>query len=153
MSLRLVTGTRHGTIDEHGLFVRQILLKTLDGDGPHTIYVGDEPDGVDAIVTSIARREGWTPRVFEAAWEECGVGCPPSEHRRRRRRTGEIYCPWAGPRRNNGMVRQYVADGGRDVIGFPAANARSSGTNGCLRRARAAGLHVESFPLTVEVRR
>jgi hypothetical protein len=157
VTLLLVSGTRHATIADHGLTVQRAIVKTTgwmpEGE-PLEIYVGDEPDGVDAIITALCRRNGWQSHIFEAEWEACGPGCPQGEHRRRRRTSGEEYCPYAGPRRNRAMIRAFAADGGKDVLGFPAANAKSSGTRGCMREARRAGLIVAPpVLLTVEVRR
>ncbi len=154
MTLILASGTRHATIADHGIIVRDSILAHLD-DGPHRIYVGDEPDGVDAIVAGLARANSWDLNVFVAYWEECGPGCPPSPHRRRRRVNGEPYCPFAGPRRNGALVRAFKRDGGKIGLFFPAANADSRGTENCLRQARKAGLVVpdeQIVKLTVEVK-
>jgi hypothetical protein len=154
VSLILASGTRHATIADHGLIVERATLRVLEGNGPHGVYVGDEPDGLDAIIAGLARRNSWGLNVFEALWEECGPGCPATPHRRRRRRTGEIYCPYAGPRRNERMVRKFRVDGGKDMLGFPAANAPSPGTENCLRQARKAGLIVpDENIIPLEVRR
>jgi hypothetical protein len=152
----LVSGTRHADIADHGLMVRNAILHATDGEAPE-LYVGDEPDGIDAIAAGLARTEGWpTPHIFEAQWDECGPGCPATPHRMRRRKTGEAYCRFSGPRRNGRMIRAFKRDGGQRSLFFPAANAPSPGTTNCLKQARKAGLVVPDdhiIALTVEAKR
>lgn len=158
----LCTGTRYATIADHGLTVQKHILEAIPhwDTGPHIIYVGDNEgvegtDGVDFIVRHLfGRRPGWRVREFKAAWEECGAGCPPREHRRRYRRSRGDYCPYAGPRRNRTMIREFAEAGGGPVLAFPAADARSTGTRGCVAEARRARLEVAPLiPLTVGVTR
>lgn len=162
MTMILISGTRHATIADHGLIVRDAILRTLEGEPPHEIYVGDAR-GVDLIVWQLFRNQpGWVVREFEANWDECAADCPASldrsgrPHRRRRKYSRGDYCPGAGMRRNQAMIAQFVADGGKTMLAFPAANTKSSGTRGCIRDARKAGLVVPDahiIALTVEVRR
>lgn len=148
--LLLLTGTRHATIADHGLIVqRTILGVAVPGDEPRTLFVGDCPTGVDFIAEQLfGVRPGWVFRQFEAEWEECGTGCPPRPHRRNRR-SGGVYCPYAGPRRNRRMVERFVADGGRTGLAFPdrGGSLAGSGTWGCAKEAvdRGVRMCVESL--------
>ena len=155
MTLLLVTGTRWATIADHGLIVQRTILNTAEPEpGPHVVYVGDAR-GVDFIADRLFRhRAGWAVHPpFEASWEECTAECPAG-HRRRRKFSAEEYCPTAGMRRNRTMVQAFVAAGGKQVLAFPAANVRSSGTTGCIADAKRAGLVVaDPILLTVDMRR
>src|SRR5205814_1534205 len=152
LMLLCCTGTRHATIADHGLIVRQAILAAvpIDDPGPLELYVGDA-NGVDLIVRQFARLAVIKLHEFEANWDECAANCNTGHRRPYKHGRGD-YCPQAGVRRNHTMLRAYAEAGGRLVLPFPAANARSSGTNGCVAAAKRAGLDVaEPIPLTVQV--
>lgn len=153
MTFLLVTGTRHATIADHGHLVCTA-IRDLAGQvvtDPHRIYVGDCESGVDLIVRQgFTNRPGWDVKVFEAYWEECGPGCPSGNHRTFR----GTRCPFAGPRRNRRMAKQFAADGGRIGLAFPERGhgfARS-GTWGCTLEATELGVRMTVESLAVNRR-
>lgn len=140
MTLILVAGSVHATIADHGLTIRNTIQAHLGLDGPHHIYLGDAR-GVDAIVTHLAPQCGWTLRRYEPRWEECAADCP-AEHRKPYRDGRGQWCPTADRRADQQMIGEFKAAGGTIVLAFPALAAKSSGTRGCIRAARRAGLSV-----------
>lgn len=104
-------------------------------------------EGADTIGGEWAKRNGILVRERPADWEgPCGRECRPGH--RRRRRTGEDYCPMAGHRRNQQMVDEgpvlFVAAAMRctaaKCAGKPVHD--SHGATDCVRRAKAAGIPV-----------
>lgn len=154
MTILLITGTRHATIADHAHVIQPAILGALGASEdllPHEIYVGDAA-GVDLIARQFAQQRGFGLHEFEANWDECAAEC--TQGHRRKYTTGRgTYCPRAGVRRNRAMVRAFVAAGGTTVLAFPAMDARSSGTRGCIGEARRAGLEVPPeriIPLIVQ---
>lgn len=85
----------------------------------HVTVVHGGANGADAIAEEYAMRIGWATEVHVADWQKHGLS--------------------AGPIRNQAMV-----DAGADVcLAFPVGE--SKGTRDCIKRARAAGIHVQVF--------
>ncbi len=74
-----------------------------------------------------------------AVWAACTPNCPDKPHRKTRG-DSTTYCPLAGHWRNQAMVNL----GAHLVLAFPSGT--STGTRDCMRRAEAAGIHVEVVP-------
>lgn len=135
----LVTGTRYATI-ENLPDIDRVLSAEINSRKWHSveIVVGDA-DGVDALVRRwwagmpviLQPRTGW-----RANWDAHGKQ--------------------AGPIRNKLMV-DYVAEciekRRSDVaccLVFPASNHKSTGTNGCLKLAKEAGITTVITPIEVD---
>lgn len=82
-----------------------------------------------------------------ADWDACSVDCAHAPHRNR---SGRMYCPVAGHRRNRHMVWL----GADLVLAFPlpGPRTRSRGTWDCVKRAQAAGIPVEVQSLDFQPR-
>ncbi|TYK45192.1 hypothetical protein [Actinomadura decatromicini] len=152
----LATGSRHH--EDAGL-IGESLYEVIAGTGARNIVIrhGACPGGADQIFQEFCESEAaWFDREgrslivdpVPADWDFCGPDCPPRRHRVRKK-PGDVfhpgvlddYCPGAGPRRNLAMVEKLPRP---DVaVGFPLG--RSSGTENCLRAAKAAGIPVRRF--------
>lgn len=145
MARVLTTGWRYANPIHHGHIARQALLDAVDGrPGPHRLVRGDA-DGWDRLAGDVASQLGWQIETHHANWETpCRNTCKPGH--RRRRRDGTDYCPAAGNYRNQAMV-----GAGADVC-VAAPGATGSGTRDCMRRAKAAGIPVMSWPIDVPYR-
>lgn len=147
----IVTGSRHADVADpaHRLVVSNA-LSSAERDGGYVTtgmtLVHGAATGIDSIARDIATSWGWAAEGHPARWDECGDGCPPRPHLRRRR-DGRMYCPHAGPRRNEEMC-QLGAD---IVIAFPGPD--STGTWDCLKRAAAHGIRGRVEPLRRPVER
>ncbi len=73
---------------------------------------------------------------FPAEWEKCGSECPPGGHARRNAR-GILYCPGAGPRRNQKMIDEGQPD---VVLAFTNDLKKSKGTKDMVQKAKSAGI-------------
>jgi hypothetical protein len=121
--------------------------------GPVIVRHGDcpGPQSVDAAVAAwideCGELLGVTADPMPADWDHCTDDCPRDPDHRRRKKPGDIwhpgvcddYCPGAGPRRNDGMVRR----GADAMYGWPAG--ASYGTRNCMRLARQAGIPVQEI--------
>jgi len=104
-------------------------------------------DGYDTHGGNWAIRNGLLVRERPADWAaSCGTSCQLGH--RRRRRSGEDYCPQAGHRRNQQMVDErpllFVA-GVMPCTAPKCARKTPHNTHGatdCIRRAEAAGIPV-----------
>lgn len=99
------------------------------------------PTGADNLAERLWRYWRFEPVHFPANWDLCTPACPERPHRKAKRvpAGGEQftdYCPLAGHHRN-----QEIVDWGPDVLlAFPEEGG--TGTQDCMRRARAAGVAV-----------
>lgn len=132
MKRLLVTGSR-----DWGDYriIRNVICRAV-------IYLGDIPsitlvhgdcrgdDSADELAERFWRNLSGRVDPIPANWPECGPDCNPAH--RKRRWTGEEYCPTAGLRRNSVMV----ARGAHLCLSFIRNN--SPGATDCTRKAEAA---------------
>lgn len=120
--IAVFTGSRHpGHYEE--LFTKLQALRDLrDTNLTPTIFVGDCPTGVDAIVREYAQDYGLPIAVFHAHWK--------------------VHGPKAGPIRNGVMIRTAwkLEEAGERVTVYYYASEDSRGTRDCVSRADQAGL-------------
>ncbi|RYZ28427.1 MAG: DUF2493 domain-containing protein [Propionibacteriaceae bacterium] len=121
----LVTGSRHATVAQHGIFIEETLAVARNKH-PVTLVHGGAP-GVDLICGAIAHSFGWDVKVFRADWDKLGKA--------------------AGPERNKEMV-----NAGADVVlAFPIAGGLNKGTKHCSNYAEIMGLTVRYFELAARI--
>lgn len=122
----IVTGGR-GFVDV-GLVTRALALVN-----PYAALVHGAAPGADSLAAGVWLSWGHRVEPHPARWSApCRSQCRPGH--RRRRRSGEDYCPMAGPYRN-----QEMADAGADVcLAFPGGR----GTADMKARALTAGISV-----------
>lgn len=137
----LVTGSRdwdhHASVDQVlAYYVRQ----AHDiGHGPLVVVHGKCVKGADHLAASWVRmrsRSGWPVKQepHPANWNgPCGPRCREGH---RQRRDGREWCPFAGNRRNEEMIRL----GALACVGFWRNG--SSGTRNCIENAERAGIRV-----------
>jgi hypothetical protein len=113
---------------------RTILTRVYKQDPGAVLMHGDCEDG-DRQIAGMWRSLGGVDDPRPAAWSECGAGCPTRKHRKRRR-NGEEYCPYAGPRRNTQMVETSP----RMVLAFLDPKSRTRGAFRTVELAEAAGI-------------
>lgn len=161
MSIIIVSGSRHATEDHFYVIEAALLavsggnvLRRADDGTKHRLVHGDAP-GVDRLADAVVEQWGWDSIPFPADWQRCdgdlpgeAGGCPSRPHLRQGRRG--LYCPYAGPRRNQQMIDQYPhAD---MALAFPGrARGIRSGTGDFMDRAVRAGLQLHVFPLDLSV--
>jgi hypothetical protein len=155
--LRIVAGAQERHCGKHGPTAgwpcgsgsAHIETDTDAGPAPRVIVTGSRALTVPAVVstalTSVWREAGQPIRVVHGA---CPTGADAfaeqwaAEHALFGIEVERWHADWrsygrsAGPRRNAAMVRA----GAHRVLAFPLG--ASHGTRGCIRAARAAGLHV-----------
>lgn len=148
----IVSGSRWAT-DAHAPHIEDRLAFAAGlhrSDAGRLVHGGAR--GVDTIAAGIARRWGWEPIVVPADWQTCDAdlppelgGCPGRPHLRVK--AGRTYCPLAGHRRNQRMIREY-GDNATWAVCFPAiGGGTGSGTGDFIDRAIRAGLPHLTFPL------
>lgn len=99
------------------------------------VVVHGGASGADRLAGAYATSRGWDVEVHHADWSG---PCEPERPKGHRRVNGRgEYCPHAGHRRNATMVSL----GAALVLAF--WRDHSSGTDHCLKAARAAGLTVD----------
>lgn len=109
---------------------------SIGGAWPFPVVVhGDCETGADQHAHSAATTWGWTPEPHPAMWQWHSPDCR-TDMCTRRRSNGDLYCLYAGHRRNQLMVNL----GAHVCLAFPTA--RSTGTWDCVKRAEAAGIPV-----------
>jgi hypothetical protein len=122
-----------------------------------TVVHGAAEDGADALAHEwVQRRQAAGAPVEEdpypAHWDQCTPECRHPV--KRRKRTGDVYCPLAGFRRNQEMID----DGAAYCLAFvercPCPDTRRNGPSGmhgthgtvdCMDRAKAADVTVRPF--------
>ena len=127
----LVTGSREWR-DEETLF-QTFLREVYNVLGDHTLVHGGA-DGADSIAAKWATEFGWTIEEHPANWDSCGPDCDDSH--KRRRYTGDLYCPRSGFVRNAEMVNL-----GADIC-LAFYKGASKGTDMCAKLAEKAGIKV-----------
>lgn len=151
MTVIIVSGTRLAG-DEHLQTLVQALFPYGVGGGNTLVHGAAR--GVDSLAAELCTTYGWQVVAMPAEWQRCSPdvpedlgGCPPRPHLRTRR-SGGVYCPNAGPARNQRMVdREPRAE---LAVCFPLVGSRGrSGTWDLAYRAADAGIHVQIFPLQV----
>lgn len=161
----IVTGSRFATEEKHGPVIRQTLVWIAQAATPElpSLWEGSA-DGVDIISRRIGTHLGWNGRSFVANWPQCDPewtdptgrveSCPkwPGIQKighRRRRQNGNEYCPIAGFRRNQLMMKcAGLEDLERKIcVAFPIPEFGSRGTEDCLTRAWKAGIPTFVKPL------
>ena len=126
----LITGSRRWTDQDA---VQRAIASALAGEDHATVVHGDAP-GADTCADAAARVFGLAVEPHPADWATCSPNC---QHATRTNAQGSVYCPHAGPRRNQAMV-----DLGGDVcLAFPLPG--SLGTWDLVHRARRAGIPVQ----------
>lgn len=112
-----------------------------------TVVHGNAPRGADQLIDQVAREFGCHVDKVDAPWggpccrpEKLDPltdkpWCPPG-HRKPRQRGDGTYCPRAGHRRNQEMVRR----GANTAVAFPLGP--SHGTRDCMKRIEAAGIEL-----------
>ena len=126
----LVTGSREWA-DTQAILLE--LRAVAEGESDVTLVHGGAR-GADQIAARWAENLGWTVEEHEANWDSCGPDCNDSH--KRRRYTGELYCPRSGFVRNAEMVKL-----GADIcVAF--YKGASKGTDMCAALAEKAGIKV-----------
>lgn len=144
----LVTGSRR--LRSYRLVCAALDLAWADArDAGYTalVVVHGAAAGADSLAERWAKEQD-TPAVvqhrFPADWSAaCRAGCRPGH--RRKRTSGEDYCPAEGTYRNQRMVDHVKAAAGPGnamALVFFADLEPSAGTADCKRRAEAAGIMV-----------
>jgi hypothetical protein len=140
-----------------------LLERGAASSGPHTMVVGDCPEGADMLLEGFARQQGWQVETHRALWDDCGEGCPSRRHRivrtpgdRFHPGTLPDWCPVAGPRRNKAAALAALAEAGEaECVAILAPCRRSTcrrtpkphpthGTANCVTAALDLGIPV--FP-------
>lgn len=123
--------------------IRAVLGAELRRAGRLIVRHGACPDGADAIAAAwcAAHRDRVTEDACPAFWGRCGRFCPAGGHMRRAR-SGRLYCPDGGFRRNHWMTVKAPVPGVclAFAVDLPDCNR---GTRDCAWRAREAGIHLE----------
>lgn len=126
----LVTGSR----EWDDLQAIRSELRKAAGDASEVILVHGGAHGADQIAARWAYNLGWTVEEHPANWDSCGPDCDDSH--KRRRYTGEKYCPRSGFVRNAEMVKL-----GADIcVAF--YKGASKGTDMCASLAEKVGIPV-----------
>lgn len=112
-----------------------------------TVVHGNAYKGADRLIDRVAREFGCHVEKVDAPWD--GPCCRPEKldpltdkpwctpgHRKPRKHGEGTYCPKAGHRRNQEMVRR----GANTAVAFPLGPSR--GTRDCMARIRAAGIEL-----------
>jgi len=138
----LVTGSREwDDVDRIKLALRLVREEPFFADA---VLVHGGARGVDTIAAEAWDAMGGKVEPVKAKWGACVAECPAGH---RKSHKGRSWCPTAGHRRNEEMVRR-----GADLcLAFLRDNSR--GTRDCIARADRAGIAVRVFdydnPLTV----
>jgi hypothetical protein len=114
---------------------RAVLEETYTRLPDAVLMHGDEPRG-DRRAAGIWRSLGGRDLPVPAKWSLCTSKCPPGH--RKRRRNGEMFCPFAGLRRN----RQMVETAPDLVLAFIDPKSRTKGASHCADYAEQAGIRV-----------
>lgn len=155
-----ILGTGSRLLTDRAL-VRRALTDVLETEGPgHDLYAPDEilvvhgaqgyvdqrtgvTKGADLLIDQEAKSIGMLTTPYPAKWRDpCRPECDHGP--RKRNRSGQDYCQFAGFYRNQAMVdlwEYYLC------ISFPLG--RSVGTRDCMRRAKAAGIEVVPYEAAV----
>lgn len=126
----LVTGSREWT---DASTVLSELRNVAEGHDDITLVHGGA-QGLDQIAGRWGENLGWTVEEHLANWDSCGPRCDASH--KRRRYTGELYCPRSGFVRNAEMVKL-----GADIC-LAFYKGPSKGTDMCATLAEKAGIKV-----------
>lgn len=131
----LVTGSREWDDVDHIRY--RLAFVREDPFFADAVLVHGGAAGADSIAARVWKEEfgGKVERV-RAKWGVCAPDCPPSHLVTR---NGRSWCPTAGHRRNDEMVRR-----GADLC-LAFLRDGSGGTRDCIARARAAGIAVRVF--------
>lgn len=123
---------------------------SMDGPRGPTVVEG-EATGVDSIARYVAQvRLGWPVVPMPAKWQECGPGCPPQPHHKKNQ--SGLYCPMAGPRRNQQMLDSYPDAPVLCMPRFGSAESQRSqakGAMGMYDKAVEAGRLVLTIPIFI----
>ena len=127
----LVTGSREW-VDEDVMY-QTFLENVFNVLGNHTLVHGGA-NGADSIAAKIGTLFEWNIEEHPANWDSCGPQCDASH--KRRRYTGELYCPRSGFVRNAEMVKL-----GADIC-LAFYKGPSKGTDMCATLAEKSGIKV-----------
>lgn len=112
----IVTGSRKWTRQDRVWLI-------LDSYMPRTVVEGNCPTGADLHARQWCSRVGLHPKSYTAEWNRYGNK--------------------AGPIRNGRMLRDWMHFPDVRVIAFPTPDG--SGTQDCVKQARALGIAVENY--------
>lgn len=108
---------------------------------PDAVLVHGDDARSDHKARGIWRDLGGQDEPWPADWPTCGPDCPPRKHRKVRRRTGEEYCPGAGPRRSVSMVESAPDR----CLAFLDPKSKTRGAFRCAQAAEDAGITVVRY--------
>ena len=115
--------------------MRAMLTRAYELDPDAVLVHGDDPRS-DHKARGIWLDLGGKDEPWPADWPACGADCPPRRHRKIRQRTGEEYCPGAGPRRSVAMVES----GPDRCLAFLDPKSKTKGALRCAQAAEDAGI-------------
>lgn len=112
---------------------------------------GDCPTGADHLASLIVysfHQQGIWQVIEDPMPADWNRACTSECHHKPRYRNGRPYCPVAGNIRNQAMIDKGGID---EVHAFPLPSG--TGTQDCIKRAKAAGLHVVEHSQHLEAAR